>query len=169
MPQTHQCKLCAYCTRDRGGLREHVQRKHFLCLECDITYENQDEILLHLDEKHDFLQFCEVCGKSFFTGRELKKHNIKHHTVTDEPLPCTSCNFVAKTSFHLRIHINTVHNLGENEEVEDPEFEIESPPIKKAKLELNHFEPNEYDNKYDNEKFNGTTEQIKPNLKLRLT
>ena len=75
----YSCKLCAYKPRDNSALREHTQRIHFQCQDCQLSHKNQEDILKHLKEKHGFDFSCEPCQKRFFAKRELKKHNMKRH------------------------------------------------------------------------------------------
>ena len=132
----YSCKLCAYNPRDHSALREHTQRIHFQCLDCQLSHKNQVAILKHLEEKHGLDFSCGPCQKRYFTKRELKKHNIKVHRrgsskgqdkrkqhpkelknntmkMPDKGkevlYPCTQCKFQAKNLAYLNIHFNAVH------------------------------------------------------------
>ena len=110
----YSCKLCAYKPRDNSALREHTQRIHFQCQDCQLSHKNQEDILKHLKEKHGFDFSCEPCQKRFFAKRELKKHNMKRHgkVQNKENLhPCTQSNFQAKSLTYLKNHFNAVHRV----------------------------------------------------------
>ena len=42
-----QCKLCTYVGRDKSSLTSHSRIIHHHCFECDIKYEDKEDILQH--------------------------------------------------------------------------------------------------------------------------
>ncbi|CAC5413538.1 KRAB [Mytilus coruscus] len=81
------CQFCGAGFKSRGQLKHHMKEKF------------GDEIHTKIIECHD----CQVCGKNFLTGKNLRRHMVSH---TDERnYECTVCGQKFKQGAHLKGHM----------------------------------------------------------------
>ena len=73
----------------------------------------------HMNKSHEGKKDykCEYCGKSYFHGKDLKRHIHKHHKNRNRPIEkghkdiqCESCSKYFSQASHLKKHIHTVHD-----------------------------------------------------------
>ena len=66
-----------------------------------------DSFKIHVLRHTDDRQFpCDVCGKSFFTKRDIKRHTMSHTL----PIRCDQCEKRYASKDLLREHVHMRHN-----------------------------------------------------------
>jgi hypothetical protein len=92
-----------------------VGGKKFLCLECSMTFSNNNQLRSHVrhahkppkEEAEDTLLFCPVCKKTVLRGLEsLKVHLYKSHGI-GEVFRCEDCIFETSIKSNYVKHLAT--------------------------------------------------------------
>ena len=92
--KTEKCENCEKMFTFKGDLKGHVRQVHTktkdkICPNCGEAFRLNETFKIHLLRHTGDRQFpCEVCGKSFFTERDIKQH-VKIHTM---PYKCDKCD-----------------------------------------------------------------------------
>lgn len=78
----------------------------FFCIHCDKLFSNSIKVQDHLGKEHgDLHYFCERCGSSFTTSRQLINHqNIFNYY-------CKNCDYATNHYRNYRTHCSRIHNV----------------------------------------------------------
>ncbi|XP_075150721.1 uncharacterized protein LOC142224821 [Haematobia irritans] len=85
-----------------------VTGKRYVCPECDYATTTSTHLKLHIRRHHtgEKPYVCEVCGNSFLTSYDLKKHFYLH--TGEKPYKCSICpksfRVSSKLTKHRRVH-----------------------------------------------------------------
>ena len=110
----YKCKTCNYQATNSNTYREHQERFHD---------ENANGIM------------CGLCGESFNTIADLRRHNKLKHS-DDLPFKCKTCDAGFKYYMQRRKHINEAHPELHQAELEKEKKDVEkilSAPPKRVK------------------------------------
>nr|XP_045613509.1 zinc finger protein 69-like [Procambarus clarkii]XP_045613511.1 zinc finger protein 69-like [Procambarus clarkii]XP_045613512.1 zinc finger protein 69-like [Procambarus clarkii] len=108
------CKFCGAMFQTSYALKVHVnthtQDKKYVCVDCGSAFLRICNLSAHKKRFHssdDVRLLCEVCGKSMATQKDLRRHQLAHHSK-ERPFACGQCprSYTAKESLksHLRTH-----------------------------------------------------------------
>lgn len=56
---------------------------------------------------HTKRHYCSLCGKSFQSPKDLRRHILTH--TGEKPYPCPYCSHRAALKGNLKVHVITVH------------------------------------------------------------
>lgn len=85
-----------------------LQEKRFRCTDCDYATTTTTHLKLHIRRHHtgEKPYVCEICGNSFLTSHDLKKHHYLH--TGEKPYKCLICpktfRVSSKLTKHKRVH-----------------------------------------------------------------
>ena len=85
----YECRIDG-CTRDfyvESTFHSHQFSSHKVikCGACGKTFENSDELRLHLQQEHSLYRYkCDTCDRSFNNEISMKKHQSKMHGILRE-------------------------------------------------------------------------------------
>ena len=108
------CSQCNYGAKTRPAIKKHfllshTETKTFSCRYPGCTFRakvveglKKHEIIHDLTRSREFQ--CDLCLKKFFQKRSMERHLVRHEKWKN--LVCYMCGFEAKTSWHLRNHLN---------------------------------------------------------------
>ncbi|KAK9736087.1 Zinc finger, C2H2 type [Popillia japonica] len=110
----YTCPLCAYITRRKGSIAQHINSIHlkrfpYYCKHCGKGYHDLVTLADH-EQKHagNLSITCIVCQKSFAYTRNLTHHQIHYHKVTtidvQEKYQCDICKKYYASAVTLRRH-----------------------------------------------------------------
>lgn len=86
---------------------EEVEDQH-VCLLCDISYTQQDDLLKHLATDHNMKFECSTCNKLFISSVELKDHVAYFHDK--KPMyECLKCGEKFTKEKDLTAHNFSLH------------------------------------------------------------
>jgi Zinc finger, C2H2 type len=109
-----QCTDCGKVYRTDRALKE-CERKHkglplerLQCPQCPVTLANRMNLIGHMKLHSKLFRYeCELCGRQFRKGTNLKKHLMSTHS-DERNFSCDVCGKSMKTksslSMHMRIH-----------------------------------------------------------------
>ena len=63
------CSSCLFIARTLKGLKAHALNDHFQCYDCNLNFENREDILNHLECIHLQKWICTICNTRYFTGK----------------------------------------------------------------------------------------------------
>ena len=104
------CNLCDRQFTRRDDLTKHQQFIHkgisFDCEICGHSFQDKTHLLIHKSEIK-----CDVCDKVLCNQLVLQKHKRDAHDpqYRDGAYSCTKCRYESKKKFHLKLHIQSVH------------------------------------------------------------
>ena len=131
----HNCSQCEFKTGSESALRAHIKNVHgekkFMCEYCDYSSNIKKNLLEHL-KTHSERTFvtCPVCGKSVISlqshmhshntdrgncdicNKEVKLAQMSKHKKNvhgERKYPCQHCNYKAKDSYNLKLHVSKSH------------------------------------------------------------
>jgi KRAB domain-containing zinc finger protein len=111
----HECPVCYVKLISQSALYEHLQLKHtvgdnkFNCCYCDMSYERQHSLELHINTHFDKTPFkCDQCPRQFRQKGSLTTH-LKTHVV-DKVHVCVTCNTKFKSVSAIVAHVVQRHN-----------------------------------------------------------
>ena len=88
-------------------IQVHIKSKDKICPSCGEAFFLVETFKIHLLRHSDDRQFpCEVCGKSFFTKRDIRKHSDTHTM----PHECDKCNKSFGSKALLKDHVQVKHD-----------------------------------------------------------
>ncbi|CAG9802861.1 unnamed protein product [Chironomus riparius] len=144
--EIHPCDYsnCDKHFTTRTKLLQHRKSVHdtgkFPCDYCEKHFTTKQYLQKHIKQCHTakILESCEICGKQFPKGIQIKRHmqihdekqhcyyencdkvfqfktsllnHIKfHHTKNDATVPCSQCQLNFPTIKHLNRHVSRQHN-----------------------------------------------------------
>jgi len=126
---TFMCDQCQFTTKQKGLLNLHIKRKHddIMCEHCSVIFQGTVRLSQHVKTCHyevwkeaqrdkppkkkskaytkneGMLFLCDRCEYKTNNKYTLRHHMSTIHHIGTEP--CTICNFVAKNSSHLQLHL----------------------------------------------------------------
>lgn len=115
--QMHQesisCKLCpSSFAKNQQESIEHSFRVHKHCSECDVSFELQQHMIHHIQDKHPQLFICDLCDD--FISNDLasfKQHcQFDHQLVIEMMQQCELCAYQARSMDLLHHHMEQVHD-----------------------------------------------------------
>merc|ERR1719219_2225395 len=86
-----------------------------VCNICQVAFENYDEFRKHRRavhlEKKKTIHSCPHCDQKFEIKKTLKRHMLRVHGDTDGEThySCDRCDYVNKSHYELKEHINAIH------------------------------------------------------------
>ncbi|KAI8433340.1 hypothetical protein MSG28_015385 [Choristoneura fumiferana] len=80
----------------------------FSCRVCGITYDNLDELNVHINEEHYVGYKCSHCSEIFARENKFRLHNAEVHLDT-KPFQCPHCFRKVGSKHSLTEHINSSH------------------------------------------------------------
>ena len=102
-----ECPECDYRTKLQLNLSDHIVRQHnkdgsFVCDQCDLTFQYESLLMMHVKVKHQEIKMetlkvkphlCTICGLSFSLEHAYIKHKQKHENEDGTPYAkCDSCS-----------------------------------------------------------------------------
>ncbi|CAB3375640.1 Hypothetical predicted protein [Cloeon dipterum] len=107
---------CDYCPKSfcsLSTLRHHLKQFHrhavankLTCGQCKKAFAAKALLDDHIRKHSDLRSFvCEVCGKSFFTFYDLKKHRVRVHVNTEKIHTCHICGLGFSMKATLDNHV----------------------------------------------------------------
>ncbi|KAG7171885.1 zinc finger protein 668-like [Homarus americanus] len=112
--KNYTCEFCGAMFYTSYTLKTHVnthtQEKKYVCGDCGSAFLRFSNLIAHKKRLHssdDLKLVCEICGKSMLTQRDLRRHQLAHHSK-ERSFTCHQCprSYTAKDSLrsHLRTH-----------------------------------------------------------------
>ena len=117
----HACHLCGAKLTRKCNLDKHMQEKHssqtFKCSFCNYIASCKRNITRHLNRVHDEKKFkCNLCEFKAGYPWGITRHKLVSHqdnlSNTLEKYKCQSCDYLAKRSDGLKLHMTRVHLEG---------------------------------------------------------
>ncbi|XP_061393691.1 zinc finger protein 664-like [Musca vetustissima] len=107
MTQIHREEMhknCGDAVQDDHIRTTDVSSKRFMCPQCDYATTTSTHLKLHIRRHHtgEKPYVCEICGNSFITSYDLKKHRYLH--TGEKPYKCTVCPKTFRVSSKLKKH-----------------------------------------------------------------
>ena len=66
------CSSCMFIARRLKGLKAHALNDHFQCYDCNLSFENRENTLNHLEGIHSQTWKCTICNTRYFTGKYIQ-------------------------------------------------------------------------------------------------
>ena len=122
-PPPHRCPHCAYRTRKRSNLLEHLAQRHCIgvtwhpCPHCGHRTKKASHLREHLALKHRIgtrrWHHCHLCTYRTNKNRHaLREHLAQRHGVGVTWHQCPHCDHRTKKGSHLREHLALKHDVG---------------------------------------------------------
>ncbi|XP_065087380.1 zinc finger and SCAN domain-containing protein 2-like isoform X2 [Ochlerotatus camptorhynchus] len=105
---------CAECGKKMASpytyqahLRIHSGERPFQCPHCSQSFRISQGLARHVREVHEKVRnySCDICGKCFGNGRNLKEHRFLH--TNEKPYSCAICGNSYNQKASLHIHKRT--------------------------------------------------------------
>ena len=108
-----KCSNCIFTSEEKQLMELHIIKAHpCKCNQCEFESGYIDELKVHIIEEHSG-NYCEPCNYQAKSELELHYHNTNVHGGI--PYPCEQCGYCAPSQISLLAHIETNHELGEND------------------------------------------------------
>eukprot|EP01124_Arcella_intermedia_P032409 TRINITY_DN7555_c0_g1_i2.p1 TRINITY_DN7555_c0_g1~~TRINITY_DN7555_c0_g1_i2.p1 ORF type:complete len:468 (-),score=100.94 TRINITY_DN7555_c0_g1_i2:63-1466(-) len=105
-----ECEFCERWLKSEKGLQAHINALHpFCCDFCDFQCKLEEEILLHLKERH---WKCGGCWGVFGSEKEMLEHAKLCGSVAEKKeksWTCGYCSFKGQSQSELDIHLQKDH------------------------------------------------------------
>ena len=110
-----ECEKCDFKTTSKSGLKTHTKRKHTeitqdkfprKCDMCELTFENAKELKRHM-KTHSYQELRYKCEDCAFWGPNSISMEVHHGKMHCQNYECGMCEYPAKDSESLEIHIQT--------------------------------------------------------------
>ncbi|VVC95572.1 unnamed protein product, partial [Leptidea sinapis] len=125
-PTSHTCDICGESFLGEIGLRSHVRMAHgddqngshyIPCDLCGVKFKDSAAVTRHKEYAFDgkcnaTLKACKICGVSFMSDQELKKH-AREHSPT-KIIPCFGCNKRFRNERTYALHVQQTHGTVKN-------------------------------------------------------
>ena len=110
-----ECPICGHTGNTRSKIEKHMEchdndeeDSTFLCVDCSFQSMNRDQLLEHLETKHD-KHICNTCNIACISRNDLNKHIAQSHKSHK---PCreyatNSCDYKSECKYR---HIKLKHN-----------------------------------------------------------
>ena len=105
------------------ALKKHSAEKHEkylrVCDICQAAFETYNKFKQHKDtvhrEKKKTLHSCPHCDQKFEVKKTLKRHMLRVHfdNAGETHYKCDRCDYINKSHFELKEHINAIHTKEE--------------------------------------------------------
>lgn len=108
--EVKNCTSCTYTTYSSARIKTHLckWKKNLKCPICSKQYKSELHYTKHI-EKHTTLFFCKTCNlKSFETQEELDSHRQEKHR---KKFICPNCPKVFASSFNMKRHVEQIHKI----------------------------------------------------------
>ena len=124
---------CDECVDDLLNHEAYHLIDHHLCKFCNPiirqTYEdittNQEYFTNQWDRRYDELFSCKICGTSFSTLKDKKKHiEFIHNRESKVKIKCKKCKFTTIYQKNMNEHIDNVHNKNRKDEIKCQQCEF---------------------------------------------
>ena len=113
-----QCSFCDHKTSKIDHLVDHSYIFHFHCLECVLTFPEQEEVFDHIEKIHKLKVKCDLCPFRTFRPFKLQSHHDEWHKNDKIGQKCkveiSECEFCAFKSEEVDVfleHLNEDHNF----------------------------------------------------------
>ena len=80
-----ECPICGHTGNTKSKIEKHMEchdkdeeDSTFLCADCSFQSMNRDQLLEHLETKHD-KHICNICNIACKSGNDLNKHTAQSH------------------------------------------------------------------------------------------
>ena len=112
--ESFKCDECSYCTNKKHNLECHKHRRHkeksHKCELCGRTFGYGKDLKRHLKTHVSTCHVCDVCGGVYKSEILLEKHKKIHSTHYIKPhYSCKFCTKSFSSKYILAAHINDVH------------------------------------------------------------
>ena len=109
-----ECPICGFIGKTKNKIEEHMachdkdeEDSSYLCGDCSYQAMNRDQLLEHLEKKHD-KHICNSCNIACISKNELKKHIGESHRSHK---PCrdyatNSCEYAECRFRHIKLREN---------------------------------------------------------------
>lgn len=105
------------------------------CKLCDCKFQRINELWDHEKSNHaDEKLKCDDCGKLFISGKSLKYHRIRIHSLV-KPFMCQYCDRSYALPCFLRSHLKFQHHITNFEDINEKMKAAQ--PLRKLKFEKN--------------------------------
>ena len=112
----YKCEECEKSYKNHQTLKIHVATEHnLMCTKCEMVFASKEHIIDHRKTCQNY-QTCKTCGEKFDGFYLLKKHLKKNHPDEHSQAQCQTCELCGKVLGNIRnlkIHLLSVHNVGE--------------------------------------------------------
>ncbi|KAM8703031.1 hypothetical protein ACLKA7_005384 [Drosophila subpalustris] len=109
-----KCSQCPKIFAKEFLLQRHIQRVHVgpkphSCPTCSKCFVSVRALQKHLPQHSDARPYkCDQCPRAFKSSDVLRGHMVKHSD--ERPFECAHCPMAFKLPFHLKRHIQVMHN-----------------------------------------------------------
>ena len=112
--EKHSCEQCSFETTSLTNLKKHAFNKHevkteqFSCNTCEYKTKIKLNLSKHVRNVHTVNSVKRLeCSDCDYVGRNLKLHVINTHG--ERIHKCEKCDYVAKSKYRLKDHVDKVH------------------------------------------------------------
>ena len=107
--RSYRCSICGVRKRSAGNLNAHHRRRHEaqMCGICGKVFELASTLMHHMYTHDERRFFCEKCLYHCHFERELKKHNVTHHSQPSHQCMRKNCGQWFKQKADLVLHVET--------------------------------------------------------------
>lgn len=137
------------CTECNKSVSMHYYKNHlklhepksFQCNICGKQFPREDNMLGHKKRIHDMErnEKCDQCDYSAFKKYELKKHQVKVHTVQERSFKCGHCEQDFTCANNLKRHKFNVHEKWKHHKCDHCEALFRSPGRLKEHIDAKHI------------------------------
>ena len=106
----YMCDICSATFTTLHHLKTHKRHKHiggekFQCRYCKKKYASKQHFINHEQSHVEGKPYmCELCGNTFYSSTDLKRHTENVHTSVNK-LSCSYCQKVIPTKHALLMHV----------------------------------------------------------------
>lgn len=99
-------------------MRVHRNEKPFPCSQCSQRFRERSAVVKHIRQVHNKQRLYECedssCSETFKRKEHADHHYDSIHNINAQRYPCHLCNYSSTRRGHLKRHLQTTHDTGNN-------------------------------------------------------